>query len=279
MIYAIAIWRGQRFVLHLVYGLLIALFYPALSSRWQRQILRHWSASLLSILNVRTAQDSLELTQQLPQGLIVCNHISWLDVFVLNAVIPMRFVAKADVRGWPVFGWLCARAQTLFIERGSARAAARMNVQLVALLKRGECLAVFPEGTTSDGAQVEHFHASLLQPAIDAAVPLHPIALRYQDADGRRSEVAAYVGEQSFGASLWQILCAQNLQVQLCATPVCNTQLYDRRELARLAQQQISQCLSALAAPDCAVTKTSLASNPYAISAGYSDRSHSTGAR
>ncbi len=262
----VALLRGLRFALHLLYGLTLAVSYPCFKRALQQRILQRWSADLLDILAVRIQCDTA--LAQAAQGLIVSNHISWLDVFVLNAVLPMRFVAKAEVRTWPVFGWLCARAQTLFIERGNARAAARMNVQLVALLKRGECLAVFPEGTTSDGARVGHFHASLLQPAIDAAVPLHPIALHYQDTAGQRSETAAYVDELSFGASLWQILCAPNLHVQLHATPVCNTQLYDRRELARLAQHQVSECLSALAAPDCAVTKTSLASNPYAISAG-----------
>lgn len=242
----LGMFRAARFVLHLAYGLAIALIYPWLGWVWRRRILRNWSASLLHIFSVRIAIANDDPLHDLRHGLIVTNHISWLDVFVLNAVVPMHFVAKSEVRRWPVLGWLCARAQTLFIERGNARSAARINVQLVELLKRGECLAVFPEGTTTDGAGVAHFHFSLLQPAIDAGVPVHPIAIRYQDENGQRSSVAAYIDDLSFGTSLWRILCAQNLQVRLVASaplPVLNT---DRRALTHSAHLHIATSLRAL---------------------------------
>jgi 1-acyl-sn-glycerol-3-phosphate acyltransferase len=259
----VALWRGLRFVLHLLYGLALAVSYPYLRLSFRQRILRVWSAQLLDILAVRIHCDTpLSVTTQ---GLIVSNHISWLDVFVLNALVPMRFVAKSEVRAWPVFGWLCARAQTLFIERGNARAAARMNVQMAELLKCGECLAVFPEGTTTDGAQLAHFHASLLQPAIDADVPLYPFALRYESKDGQRSMVAAYIDELSFGASLWQILSSRELSVRVHATPVIAEHGSDRRALAQTAQHNIAQALQQMeaAAP---VTKLSYPCHGDAIS-------------
>jgi 1-acyl-sn-glycerol-3-phosphate acyltransferase len=243
---AIALFRAVRFALHLGYGLTIAIAYPWFSFVLQRRILKSWSTELLHIFNVRIDIADDDPLHNLRHGLIVTNHISWLDVFVLNAVIPMRFVAKSEVRRWPVIGWLCARAQTIFIERGKARSAARINVQLVTLLRQGDCLAIFPEGTTTDGSTVAHFHSSLLQPAIDAVAPVHPIAIRYQDALGARSNAAAYIDELSFGASLWNILSAPVLHVHLVGTTPLDTSDMDRRSLTRSAHQHISNALDAM---------------------------------
>lgn len=246
-----ALFRAARFALHLGYGLVLALIYPGLDPASQRRILQSWSAGLLTIFNVRIEFQAGEALRTLRQGLIVTNHISWLDVFVLNAMVPMRFVAKVEVRRWPVIGWLCARAQTLFIERGKARSAARINADMAELLQRGECLAVFPEGTTTDGASVAPFHASLLQSAIDAKVLVYPVAIRYQDALGAHSTVAAYIGELSFGASLWNILRTAELHVLLAATPPLDAGGMDRRSLTRTARHHIGAALDAMhAAPD-----------------------------
>lgn len=238
--YPIALFRAARFILHLVYGLTIALAFPRFALSVRRRILQNWSRALLDIFNVRIIFNSDEVHH----GLIVTNHISWLDVFVLNAVMPMRFVAKSEVRRWPLLGWLCTRAQTLFIERGKARSAARINAEMAELLRHGACLAVFPEGTTSDGKRLLHFHASLLQPAIDAGALVHPIAIRYQDARGAHSAAAAYIGDMSFGASLWHILTTPTLHVRLLATAPIPATTLDRRALTKLAHAQIGEALN-----------------------------------
>ncbi len=240
---AVALFRAARTALHIAYGLTLAMIYPRLSAHLRRRILQNWSAELLDILNVKVLLANDDPLHGLHGGLIVTNHISWLDVFVLNAIVPMRFVAKAEVRHWPFIGWLCARAQTLFLERGRARDAARLNVHLVQLLQQGECLAVFPEGTTTDGAQVAHFHSSLLQPAIDAGTQVHPTAIRYEDTDGNRSTAAAYINEYSFGASLWTLLHTPQLRVRLLATAPLAAGTFERRELTRRAREQIMAAL------------------------------------
>jgi 1-acyl-sn-glycerol-3-phosphate acyltransferase len=246
----IALFRAARLALHIGYGLTLALAYPWFSLALRRRILQRWSADLLHIFNVRIDVAGDDPLRKLHHGLIVTNHISWLDVFVLNAVMPMRFVAKSEVRRWPVIGWLCARAQTLFIERGKARSAARINVQLVELLQRGECLAVFPEGTTTDGRSVAHFHSSLLQPAIDAGSLAHPIAIRYVDTEGAHSSAAAYIDDLSFGASMWSILSEPELHVRLIATPPLHARDMDRRTLTRTAHERISSALRMTASPN-----------------------------
>lgn len=245
---AVALFRTARLALHLGYGLTVAAIYPWFGLSVRRRILQSWSAELLHIFNVHIEID--DPLHTLRHGLIVTNHISWLDVFVLNAVVPMRFVAKSEVRRWPVIGWLCARAQTLFIERGKARSAARINVHLVELLQRGECLAIFPEGTTTDGTQVAHFHPSLLQPAIDANAQVHPIAIRYQDDRGAHSTAAAYIDDLSFGASMWNILSTPVLHVRLIATPPLETCGVDRRSLTRMSHERISTALHMADSPN-----------------------------
>jgi len=240
----IALLRAARLALHIAYGLTMAVAYPWLPAGIRRRILQSWSAGLLDIFNVKVNIAAKDPLHCLRSGLIVTNHISWLDVFVLNAIVPMRFVAKSEVRRWPAIGWLCARAQTLFIERGKARAAARMNVHLVELLQRGECLAIFPEGTTTDGAQVAHFHSSLLQPAIDAKAQVHPIAIRYHEGSGARSTAAAYIDDLSFGASMWNILSTPELHVRLIASASLDACTLDRRNLTQAAREQIGAALA-----------------------------------
>lgn len=242
----VATVRGLRLALHLVYGLVLAISYPWFGLSARRRILQRWSTGLLVVLNIRVTFAAKGEIQDGHPGLIVSNHVSWLDVFVLNSVIPMRFVAKSEVRGWPVIGWLCVRAQTLFIERGKMRSAARINTSMAELLQCGESLAVFPEGTTTDGAQVANFHSSLLQPAIDAGSQVHPIAIRYQDGRGERSHDATYIDEISLGQSIWRILCSPQLQVRLLLTPALDVRGIDRRELASKARQQISTALEAM---------------------------------
>lgn len=235
--------RAIRFALHLAYGVLLAATFPLLPQRRQKNILRSWSTALLSILNVRTSIAGNIPLQELRSGLIVANHISWLDVIVLNAVLPLRFVAKSEVRGWPVIGWLCARAHTLFIARHRRSDTAHTNLKMAEALQQGECLALFPEGTTTDGSRVKHFHSSLLQSAIDAHCNIYPVTIRYHDRAGNINTNAAYIDDMTFAGSLWKIFCSRDLHVRLTCTAVLNTQAANRRTLAQAAQYHIAQAL------------------------------------
>lgn len=240
---ALAGFRAMRFVLHLLYGAMLASVFPFLSIRYQKRVLRRWSAELLGIFNVRISTTGVVSLQDVTHGMIVANHISWLDVIVLNAVLPLRFVAKAEVRHWPVIGWLCVRAQTLFIERGKRSDTARTNRLIAESLQRGNCMALFPEGTTTDGSHVHHFHASLLQPAIDAHTHIYPVAIRYHDKDDKQNQDAAYIGDMTFIESLWKILCSRDLNARLIATPAIDTQTKNRRALAQEAHHRITLAL------------------------------------
>lgn len=236
--------RLLRLALHFVEALFRAAFlYPRASGPDQTQMLRRWSFKLLSILNVRLR---VEGTPPPASGavLVVANHVSWLEIFLLFTVLRMRFVAKAEVRSWPLAGWLCLRTGTLFIERERRQATGRVNQSMTAALKAGDAVGVFPEGTTTNGAWLRHFHASLLQPAVLAGAPVCPVALRYHDGQGRVSTAPAYVDDLSFWDSVKNILAAPEIHAVLHFLPPIPSAGRNRRELARLAEEAIAGALS-----------------------------------
>ncbi|MFZ5511360.1 MAG: lysophospholipid acyltransferase family protein, partial [Pseudomonadota bacterium] len=234
--------RLLRVGLHLVYAsAVVALAYPLVPPTWRRALKQRWSRQLLGMLGVR-----LSVNGTVPEGaaLVVANHVSWLDIFALNAVLPLGFVCKEDVRGWPLIGWLCARTETVFIERGSCAAARRTAETIAARLHENHVVGVFPEGTTGDGGSLLPFRPALLQAAADARAAVQPFALRYLDREGRRTDVANYCGD----TSLWQSLCAiarvSGVEVALDVLPSIKSCGRTRRELAAQAEEAIGLSLA-----------------------------------
>ena len=169
--------------LHILAGLLIATALgPGRRRRYvSTRPLVWWSRGLCRILGVRlrtsgTAHDG--------SALFVANHISWLDIFCIATVCPTQFLAKQEVAGWPLFGWLCRRAGTAFIRRGGDHGAGEATEQLVWRLRQGERVSVFPEGTSTIGETVRRFYPRLFQAALLARCPVQAIALRYPQAEG-----------------------------------------------------------------------------------------------
>lgn len=238
--------RGVRLALHLVYGTLLAVIYPYLNQTRQRHTMKIWSRQLLTILNIGIQIEGRQPTRSEGGCLMVANHISWLDIFVLNAIHPARFIAKAEVRNWPVIGWLCRRNGTIFIERAVRQDASMINQQVRLLLGQGACIGLFPEGTTTDGKQVGHFHSALIQPAIDAGIRLCPIALRYQNKDGDREIGAAFIGDMTLAQSIWKILRCPRHNALVVFTPALSAANTNRRVLARSAQEAIAQVLQTI---------------------------------
>jgi len=244
----VSLFRGGRLALHLFYAALLAVFYPRLNQTKRRRILKNWSRQLLDILNIGIRTEGQWPVRGEGGYLVVANHVSWLDVFVLNTIYPSRFIAKAEVRNWPLIGWLCKRSNTIFIERAMRQDAASINQQISFLLEQGICVGLFPEGTTTDGKQVVHFHSALIQPAIDAGAMLCPIALRYQKENGKQSGAAAFTGGMTLSQSIWRILRSPRFDALLVFTPALATAGENRRVLARAAQEAISQELQNIAA-------------------------------
>jgi 1-acyl-sn-glycerol-3-phosphate acyltransferase len=195
--------RIALLLLHTSAGVLLAaLVLPLLRSRRRDALIVAWSRMLLGLLGVRAV---VAPAPTVPGGaLLVCNHVSWLDVFAIFLARRVHFVSKSEVRHWPVAGWLAQKAGTLFLERGRRADTLRVNADMAALLRDGAWVAVFPEGTTSDGRSLRRFLPSLLQPAVDLDCPVVPAALRYRTPDGAYTAAPAYVD----GMSLWRSLLA-----------------------------------------------------------------------
>ena len=152
--------------------------------------------------------------------MVAANHVSWLDIFALQAVRPIRFVAKSEVRDWPLAGWIAERSGTLFIRRGLRREAARTNEQVHGALGAGDCVGIFPEGTTTDGDTLLKFHASLFEPAVAIGAAIYPCAIRYQHADGSLCRALAYVGDLSFMQSLALAIRQRGVVARVSFAPV-----------------------------------------------------------
>lgn len=187
----------------------------------------------------------------MPGALLVANHASWVDIFVINASLPAAFVAKAEVRNWPLIGWLAARNDTVFLRRGSRGHAREVNAEIAAILAEGRYVAVFPEGTTTDGRSLLHFHAALIQPALLAERPVLPVALSYWHEGGQRSLAPRYDGDISLGACLQAIVAARRTLARLVVTPALGLAGEDRRQVAAAARAAIA-----------AAARLPLASNP-----------------
>jgi len=231
-------WRLARVVVHLCEGLATcALVFPFVSSSRRARLTRGWSRRLLRLCRVEV--DHVGGVPALEHALVVANHVSWLDIFVINALDPCRFVAKAEIRSWPVMGWLAAGAGTVFIARGNRRELRHVFKGLVEVLQQGERVALFPEGTTGLQGAVLPFHANLFEAAIDAGVPVQPYALAYVDAAGGPHPSIEYVGDTTFVDSLLRILQGPPVKARLaCLAPLDSVGAH-RRELALAAQEAV----------------------------------------
>ncbi|NRF66754.1 1-acyl-sn-glycerol-3-phosphate acyltransferase [Aquincola sp. S2] len=234
--------RLVRVAMHVGHGMaIVALRWRTLDAAGRQARIGWWAAKLLRLLGL---QPVVEGGVRSGAVLLLANHVSWLDILAIHAACPRaRFVSKADVRQWPLLGWLVGAVGTLFIERERKRDALRVVHQMAAALERGDAVAVFPEGTTGDGAALLPFHANLLQAAIATGVPAQPLVLRYAAPGERFSPVVAWLGETTLIDSLWSVACADGLQVHIRALPPLGTRHADRRALALHVRTLIDQAL------------------------------------
>jgi len=236
-------------LLHLVLGLAYAvLCFGWIGRRGRDAAVVAWSRLLLLIMGVRVQSIGESPCawsgrgEVRPGSLLLVNHTSWLDVFALAAVVPARFVAKAEVGRWPFVGWLAISVGTLFVERGRRHAVVHTNGQVGARLACGQVIGIFPEGTTTDGSRLLPFHANLVQPAIDLGVAMRPVGLRFTQR-GEFSRAAMFIDDMNLMQSMWRIATAPHLAVELHWLPAIEPAPTNRHAAARAARSAIAQAL------------------------------------
>lgn len=221
-----------RALAHALAGLFtILVLFPRWAPPQREARVQAWARKMLALLGIE-----LELHGQPPPGgpvLLVANHISWLDILVMHAARYCRFVSKADVKRWPLIGTLATGGGTIYIERESRRDALRVVHHVAESLQRGEVVAVFPEGTTSDGTKLLPFHGNLIQAAISTGVPVQPVGLKFVDrASGAISRTPCYVDDDTLVGSLWRTLAGPPLTAVVSYGTAQAAQGRDRRAWA-----------------------------------------------
>lgn len=224
----------------------VAFAFPLLPRPARLALTARWSRQLLDALGVRLRTSGTPIDG----GLFVANHISWLDIYAINAVAPAAFVSKDEVRYWPLIGWLSEKAETVFLERGSRAAAVRVKEHLIEQLRRRRRIGVFPEGTTSHGNYVQPFHGALFQSAIDAGALVAPVAIRYTDAQGNISMAPTYVGDTSLWECFRTIVTSSGITAHATFLPTLDSGASNRRHLAHRAHTAIAHALAGSLTPN-----------------------------
>lgn len=239
------LWRCFKLISHIIAGIFCATFVlPLASSRIKQQLIRWWCARNLTILNIQlhsTGQIPNSTTYKTQGCMFIANHISWVDILALMSVVTVRFIAKSEIRSWPVFGYLAARANVIFIDRSKRQEAKRMQSISVDCLNKGELLCFFPEGTTTDGTHMLPFKGSIVQAAIEAKAILQPVGIFYPNEDQTANIEMAFAGDTTLVASMHTILKQPSATVQLhyfAPINLAETAL-DRRALTLQAQTAI----------------------------------------
>ena len=253
MRWLLAPFRAVVFSAHVLLGVAIVLvIFPFAGQIARYRINRVWSRILIALCGARVVASGIAIPSHLQRDgldmqtigrLALANHVSWMDIFAINAVLPSRFIAKAEIGRWPLLGMLVSGGGTLYIERGRRHAVAAMNKTVREHLKLGETIVVFAEGTTTDGSELLPFHSNVIAPALEVGAAIWPVAIRYTER-GKRSSAAAFIGEMGLFTSLAQILVADQLMVEVAVLqPVSTSDAANRHGVARAARAAIARKL------------------------------------
>ncbi|MFM7461519.1 MAG: lysophospholipid acyltransferase family protein [Burkholderiales bacterium] len=237
-------FRWTRMLLHVTQGLLVTLLvYPRVTPRIRAAITQAWSAKMLRILNITLSIHGARPAEHTNKLFVVANHVSWLDIFVINATTPSRFVAKSEIRDWPIAGTLCDAAGTIFVHRAKRSDTARINAEIHDALEQGDTVAIFPEGTTTSGDRLLKFHTSLFEPAVVNTALLAPAAIRYRNTDGEANLAAVFVGATTFAQSISNIISQKKMIADITFAPSIATDSLSRRDAALCAENAIAAIL------------------------------------
>lgn len=240
------IYKGSYFTLHLMLAFHISLFAPVfLGSQWHKtktgkKLCMWWSIRTSNILGLVIKQHGCP---QRTATLFTANHISFLDIIVLSAITPVKFLAKDTLRYWPVIGFISSSIGTVFIKRGNRHVIHKTIKTIGDVLEQEQSLVIFPEGTTTPGDSVKKFNSGLFQAAINASKPIQPVALRYIR-NGKPDRIAAYTNNDNFIISLIKIMAQTRIEVQLYYCSVLESNEYTRSELALNSHAIISDVVS-----------------------------------
>jgi 1-acyl-sn-glycerol-3-phosphate acyltransferase len=237
-------YKLVQIVILFINGLIIAagifpaldFLYSAREAKTRRDALKtRWLQWFSAIVNLHIIKEG-ELAKK--RAILVGNHISWLDIIVIGQYLPAYFVAKSDISSWPVIGYLARQGGTIFIRRGNKQHIKETAEKMVWSLKQNSSIIAFPEGTTTKGDEVLHFHSSLFQPALLTRSLIQPVAIQYQ---GAAQELAPFVGDDAFVPHLIRMLALDKIEVRLNFLPAINSSGKNRHSVSLEARDMIEK--------------------------------------
>ena len=234
--------KTLKIILHILFVIPLCVFILISTKRQQEKIIQFWCKRLLSIFEIKVEVQGLDsfLSNQ-KQYLMVANHISWMDIIVIQSIKPSIFVAKSDVASWPLFGWVAQMTGTIFIKREKVsdikKALKKMKRRLI---KRSVC--IFPEGTSTNGRYLLTFKSNLFQSSIDTHKSILPLCLRYKQ-KGMYSDKVAFIGDMSLVDSIMKIKKEIDISVEVEVLQPIRPR-GNRKELAVYVQEILHKNLS-----------------------------------
>lgn len=228
--------------------LILWIKFPRLSRDEKLMQIRNWSMNLLHVMKIHVDMSQANLLSNSVQTqLVVANHVSWLDVLIIQSFLPSVFIAKKEVRHWPIVGSIAQACGVIFVDRSSPSSAKKMVNDVTTAMRHGYCVAGFPEGTSSEGLRVHLFHANVFEAAIHHDTHVLPIALRYTDTyTGNICLKAAFVGDTGFLRSLHQVMQVQRIDVRVKIGRALSPKGHSRRTLSYLSHQCVLHQLNDL---------------------------------
>jgi len=222
--------------------------FPKMSREQKLREIQQWSQNILKVIGIHLQTTQRDTHCVIPPArLLVTNHVSWVDILVIQALQPSVFVAKEEVRQWPVIGSLAKACGVVFVNRNSMLASRRMVDEVANAMHHGYQVACFPEGTSSDGQDVKTFHANVFEAAIQRQSTVQTMAVRYQHAvTGELCTEAAFTGDMGFVGSLRQVLRTTPITVTVSLGPCLSAQHHSRRTLAQISHQNVKDQLRQL---------------------------------
>jgi 1-acyl-sn-glycerol-3-phosphate acyltransferase len=243
------LWRLPLLVLHVTVGLAITM---AMINPWTAR--RHWRGERLDSMTIRLwsllmmrafGMRVRRFGTPLPgAAMFVANHVSWIDITLLDSQRVVGFVAKAEIAAWPVIGWLAARGGTIFHHRGDNESLHGVMHQMLLRLQNGSAVGVFPEGRTCNGQAIGVFHARIFQPAVLAEVPAQPVALKYGDG-GCAQTVVAFRPKENFLQNFWRLLGEPARPVEVHFLEPVSVDADGRRRMAAICRERIIAAMEA----------------------------------
>ena len=230
-------------LIHLFFGIMCIIIFPAINRGSKKRLIKWWSILLLRIFKVNLIiNNDLKNILDKKNYLIVSNHISWLDIFIINSAYPVTFVAKKSISRWPILGWLVKASETIFIDRKKITKIRKTSKEIEYFLENKGSICIFPEGTSSDGSQLLNFKSNLLQTSINKNVSVIPIAIQYFHNQNFCS-APAYCGDLSLLDSVINLIKIKNIDAKLTILPELKG-ISDRKTLAVKAYSAIKNVIN-----------------------------------